>query len=254
MSCGSSRAISGRVTMRSALRLRFDYGSIVPWMRRVGRATEWPSPAPTRSGCAASPQVQHLGRGLRHLLRVHRHRGREGRLRPHLAPVARAAPRADRPVPGAGEQRSRDWQAWSARCALRGPVPGRGAALADHPEGAHLRAHRRHRRRRHHLPAGGDRRRAQLGLPLLLAARLHPHPRRAARPAATWRRRRPGGTGCCARSPATRRDLQIMYGLSGERRLPEFELPWLPGYEGSAPVRIGNDGRPSSSSSTCTAR
>jgi GH15 family glucan-1,4-alpha-glucosidase len=34
--------------------------------------------------------------------------------------------------------------------------------------------------------------------------------------------------------------LQIMYGLSGERRLPELALDWLPGYEGSAPVRIGN--------------
>jgi len=32
----------------------------------------------------------------------------------------------------------------------------------------------------------------------------------------------------------------IMYGVGGERRLPELELPWLPGYEGSAPVRIGN--------------
>jgi GH15 family glucan-1,4-alpha-glucosidase len=35
-------------------------------------------------------------------------------------------------------------------------------------------------------------------------------------------------------------DLQIMYGVAGERRLTEYELPWLPGYEGSAPVRIGN--------------
>jgi GH15 family glucan-1,4-alpha-glucosidase len=34
--------------------------------------------------------------------------------------------------------------------------------------------------------------------------------------------------------------LQIMYGLAGERRLPEFELPWLGGFEGSTPVRIGN--------------
>jgi GH15 family glucan-1,4-alpha-glucosidase len=34
--------------------------------------------------------------------------------------------------------------------------------------------------------------------------------------------------------------LQIMYGVAGERRLTELELPWLPGYEGSAPVRIGN--------------
>lgn len=35
-------------------------------------------------------------------------------------------------------------------------------------------------------------------------------------------------------------DLQIMYGVAGERRLEEYELPWLPGYEGSAPVRVGN--------------
>jgi GH15 family glucan-1,4-alpha-glucosidase len=34
--------------------------------------------------------------------------------------------------------------------------------------------------------------------------------------------------------------LQIMYGLAGERRLPELTLPWLPGYEGSRPVRVGN--------------
>ena len=34
--------------------------------------------------------------------------------------------------------------------------------------------------------------------------------------------------------------IQIMYGLAGERRLPEFTLDWLPGYEGSRPVRIGN--------------
>lgn len=34
--------------------------------------------------------------------------------------------------------------------------------------------------------------------------------------------------------------IQIMYGTSGERRLDEWEVAWLPGYEGSAPVRIGN--------------
>jgi GH15 family glucan-1,4-alpha-glucosidase len=34
--------------------------------------------------------------------------------------------------------------------------------------------------------------------------------------------------------------LQIMYGVAGERRLPEQELTWLPGYEGAAPVRAGN--------------
>jgi GH15 family glucan-1,4-alpha-glucosidase len=46
---------------------------------------------------------------------------------------------------------------------------------------------------------------------------------------------------------------QIMYGIGGERRLTEFELPELPGYEASRPVRGGN-AAPSSSSSTCAAR
>lgn len=40
-----------------------------------------------------------------------------------------------------------------------------------------------------------------------------------------------------AGSPA---QMQIMYGIGGERRLPEWDVPWLAGYEGSAPVRAGN--------------
>jgi GH15 family glucan-1,4-alpha-glucosidase len=35
-------------------------------------------------------------------------------------------------------------------------------------------------------------------------------------------------------------ELQIMYGIAGERRLTEIQLPWLPGYENSSPVRTGN--------------
>ncbi len=35
-------------------------------------------------------------------------------------------------------------------------------------------------------------------------------------------------------------DLQILYGIDGSRRLPEWELPWLAGYEGAKPVRVGN--------------
>jgi GH15 family glucan-1,4-alpha-glucosidase len=35
-------------------------------------------------------------------------------------------------------------------------------------------------------------------------------------------------------------DVQIMYGIAGERRLDEYELDWLPGYESSKPVRVGN--------------
>ncbi|WP_279571252.1 glycoside hydrolase family 15 protein [Paraburkholderia sp. BL10I2N1] len=35
--------------------------------------------------------------------------------------------------------------------------------------------------------------------------------------------------------------LQIMYSIAGERRLPEFEIDWLPGYQGARPVRVGNN-------------
>src|SRR5436305_11777594 len=40
-----------------------------------------------------------------------------------------------------------------------------------------------------------------------------------------------------AGSPA---QMQILYGMHGERALPEFEIEWLPGYENSRPVRVGN--------------
>ena len=36
------------------------------------------------------------------------------------------------------------------------------------------------------------------------------------------------------------KDLQILYSVTGERRLPEYELPWLAGYKGAKPVRVGN--------------
>jgi GH15 family glucan-1,4-alpha-glucosidase len=35
-------------------------------------------------------------------------------------------------------------------------------------------------------------------------------------------------------------DLQILYGVTGVRRLDEYEISWLPGYQGAAPVRVGN--------------
>ena len=69
---------------------------------------------------------------------------------------------------------------------------------------------------------------ATLTLLAMLDARL---PRRG---------RRLAPAGCCARSRAIPADVQIMYGIAGERRLDERELDWLPGYEGSRPVRVGN--------------
>ena len=99
---------------------------------------------------------------------------------------------------------------------------------------------RRHRRRPHDLAARGLRRRAQLGLPLLLAPRRRAHPRLPGRRPATPRRPTSGGTGCCAPSPATPPRCRSCTPSTASRRLPEVTLDHLPGYADSRPVRIGN--------------
>jgi hypothetical protein len=112
-------------------------------------------------------------------------------------------------------------------------------ALADHAAGHDLPAHGRRGRRSHHLSARVHWRRAQLGLPLLLAARHHLHLLALANggyfnEAAAWQ---DWLLRALAGSPE---QVQIMYGLKGERQLLEWEVGWLPGYENSKPVRIGN--------------
>ena len=62
----------------------------------------------------------------------------------------------------------------------------------------------------------------------------------AGRAPATPRRPTCGGTGCCAPSPATPDQMQVLYAVDGGRRLPEVVLDHLPGYADSRPVRIGN--------------
>ena len=64
----------------------------------------------------------------------------------------------------------------------------------------------------------------------------------------------PGATGCCARSPVTRRSFSIMYGPAGERRLPEHELDWLARLRGLEAGADRQRRRPTSASSTSTAR
>ncbi|WP_414635558.1 glycoside hydrolase family 15 protein [Actinophytocola sp.] len=108
------------------------------------------------------------------------------------------------------------------------------------PQGARVRTQRRHRRRRDHLPARAAWWVAQLGLSLLCWIRDATFTLMALldagyeREAAAWRE---WLVRAVAGDPAR---MPIMYGVPGERRLPEFELPWLPGYAGSTPVRVGN--------------
>src|SRR5262249_17718771 len=115
-----------------------------------------------------------------------------------------------------------------------------GQTITHHVEGFDLRANRRDPRRGHDLASRAPRGRKELGLPLLLAAGRHLH---ALGLDASGILRGSTGMARLAHSCGRRQSapVQIMYGVGGERWLPELIVPWLPGYENSAPVRIGND-------------
>jgi GH15 family glucan-1,4-alpha-glucosidase len=227
----------GRVTMQSEGVLRFDYGAAVPWVtldegnRRL-RAVAGPdmallySPVPLenrdRTTCARF-EIS-AGESLAFVLsHVHSHQAPPRRLDPHVA---------------LGETQ-RYWRQWAGRCALAGEwseVVCRSLitlkALTYAPTGGIVAAPTTS------LPEriGGVRnwdyricwlRDATLTLLALMDAGYYDE-------AKAWRE---WLVRAVAGSPA---QMQIMYGIAGERRLPEVELPWLPGYAGSAPVRIGN--------------
>ena len=153
--------------------MRFDYGSVVPWVR-TDRAARWSrSPGPTRS--ALRTPVETRGEDLPHGRRVRRQRGRRVPFVLDLAPSHLAAAGADRPGGGAAARRRPTGAHGSARARTTGEW--RDAVLRSliTLKAPDLRPDRRHRRGGDHLAAGGARRRAQLGLPLLLAARRDLH-------------------------------------------------------------------------------
>ncbi len=131
-------------------------------------------------------------------------------------------------------------QAWADDVRVRRPVAHRGGAQPGHAARSHPRADRRHRRRADHQPARGLRRRAQLGLPLLLAARRLAHPGRAARGGPLARSRSCGAAGCCARSPATPRTCRSCTPSTAAGTSPSASSTTWPATQGSRPVRIGN--------------
>ena len=205
--------------MRMELAIRFDYGSVVPWVRAARRRRCARSPGRTRSSLR-TPVPEH-GDGPDDRRRVHGRRRRAGAVRADLASRRTSRrPRPDRTPRGPSSETPTWWRRVGRSSArTRADCARRGPAVADHAEGAHLRADRRHRRRPDHVAAGVDRRRAQLGLPLLLAARRDAHAAAAASSpgyddeAAAWRE---WLLRAVAGDPAK---LQIMYGLAGERRL-----------------------------------
>ncbi|WP_306183986.1 MULTISPECIES: glycoside hydrolase family 15 protein [unclassified Streptomyces] len=230
--------LSGRVTVRSTLRLRFDYGSIVPWVRKADGhrvAVAGPDSAWLRS----EPPVRTWGEHFRTHAEFTVAEGEK------VAFVLTWHPSHDPRPPLVDPFRALDhsvvdWRAWAARCRYTGPHRDAVVrslitlkALTYAPTGGIVAAPTTS------LPEdlGGVRnwdyrycwlRDSTLTLGALLSAGYQEE-------AEAWR---DWLLRAVAGNPA---DLQIMYGLAGERRLPEYELPWLSGFAGSAPVRIGND-------------
>ncbi|MFE9371358.1 glycoside hydrolase family 15 protein [Streptomyces sp. NPDC006711] len=229
--------VSGTVEMGSVLRLRFDHGHVVPWMRRSDGhrvAIAGPDSAWLRS----EPEVKTWGQDMstRSSFTV----GEGEKVAFVLTWHASHEPRPDLIDPYESlEQSLADWHQWVGRCRYEGPYRDAVVrslitlkALTYAPTGGIVAAPTTS------LPEeiGGVRnwdyrycwlRDSTLTLEALLSAGYLEE-------AAHWRN---WLLRAVAGDPA---DLQIMYGIAGERRLPESELPWLKGHFGSAPVRIGN--------------
>lgn len=230
--------LSGRVTMRGLLRLRFDYGLVVPWMRRADGhrvAVAGPDAVWLRS----EPPVHTWGKDFRTHSEFTVAEGEKVAFVMTWHPSHQ--PRPPRVDPYEALRTSvEDWQAWSARCRYDGPhrdIVMRSLitlkALTYRPTGGIVAAPTTS------LPEelGGvrnwDYRYCWLrDSTLTLGALLSVGYQEEAEDWRDWLLRAVAG------DPA---DLQIMYGLSGERRLTEYEIPWLPGFAGSGPVRVGND-------------
>ncbi|MFJ5994671.1 glycoside hydrolase family 15 protein [Streptomyces sp. NPDC092370] len=230
--------LDGEVTLHSVLKLRFDYGSIVPWMRRSdGHRVAVAGPDST--WLRSEPQVHSWGEDFGTHAEFTVKKGEKVAFVLTWHPSHEERPPLVDPYE-ALRHSVEDWRAWVSRCRYDGPYRDTVVrslitlkALTYAPTGGIVAAPTTS------LPEepGGVRnwdyrycwlRDSTLTLNALLAAGYQEE-------AEAWRN---WLLRAVAGDPA---DLQIMYGLAGERRLPEFELPWLSGFDGSAPVRIGND-------------
>ena len=233
--CGIVRGIRGEVPMRMEAIFRFDYGHIVPWVRR----------RPYGLHAIAGPSALQLWSPVdlksENFSTIAEFIVREGQpaLLALLAQIAPARATHASPTGAFGSDEPLVAGVVAEVHLPPGPWADAVRAITDHPKGAHLCPDRRHHRRTDHVPSRTHRRSAQLGLPLLLDSGRDPDALFSADlgildEAVAWRK-------WLLRSAAGRpEEMQIMYGLAGERRLTELELPWLDGYENSRPVRIGN--------------
>lgn len=230
------KGVRGSVAMHTELLFRFDYGSRVPWVTRLDNGMLRAVAGPDMVVLCASVPLR--GEGLKTISRFNVAAGEM-----HSFVLSYAASHLPEPTPVQPHQALVDteqfWRGWIRRCCYEGEwreAVTRSLitlkALTYAPTGGLVAAATTS------LPErlGGGRnwdyrycwvRDATLTLLALMDAGYHDE----ARAWREWLLRAVAG------SPSR---LQIMYGLAGERRLAEWEVDWLPGYEGSRPVRVGN--------------
>jgi GH15 family glucan-1,4-alpha-glucosidase len=228
--------LRGRVEMRTELVIRFDYGRVVPWVRRLDDDTRVAIAGPDAL-CLRTP-VEVGGEDLK---TVASFTVAEGTRVPFVLtwyPSFHKLPATVDPEQALADT-TEFWHEWVGRCRYEGEPHDAVhrslivlKALSYGPTGGIVAAPTTS------LPEriGGVRnwdyrfcwvRDATLTLLALLSAGYYEE-------AGAWRE---WLLRAAAGNPD---DLQIMYGVAGEQRLVELELDWLPGYEGSAPVRTGN--------------
>ena len=230
-----AEGLAGEVAMHMELIIRFDYGSVVPWVQRSGQtliATAGPDTLELRT--PARIHSEDLTTRSEFVVR-------QGERVPFVLSYSASHLHAHTGIAASSalEATKKWWRGWSARCTYTGPwrEPVMRSlitlkALTYQPTGGIVAAPTTS------LPEqlGGvrnwDYRYCWLrDATFTLYALLYSGYRDEAKAWREWLLRAVAGRP---------QDLQILYGISGERRLPEAEIPWLQGYEGSTPVRIGN--------------
>jgi GH15 family glucan-1,4-alpha-glucosidase len=227
--------VRGRVEMEMRLTIRFGYGEIVPWVRRLdGTLSAIAGP----DGLSLWTPVHCVGEDMS---TVARFTVSEGQSVPFSLTWFPASDEPPRPVDAiyAIEDTENWWRQWVDQCTYDGQHKEAVVrslitlkALTYEPTGGIVAAATTS------LPEtlGGGRnwdyrfcwlRDATLTLESLMRGGFYDE-------AMAWR---DWLLRAIAGDPS---QMQIMYGAAGERRLEEWEVEWLPGYEGSAPVRIGN--------------
>ncbi|AEV84553.1 glucoamylase [Actinoplanes sp. SE50] len=227
--------VSGSVRMRVDLTLRFDYGHIVPLVRRTRHG--WHAVAGPDAVWLTTPVPLHN----HDLTTTAEFTVTAGERVPFVLtyrPSHEPAPQSAEPDAALRDTR-RFWQEWLGRHDYDGPY-----ADAVRRSLMFLKALT-------YAPTGGIVAAATTSLPEQLGGPRNWDYRYCWLRDATFTLQALLGAGHVSEARAWREwllravagdpaDLQIMYGLDGTRRLPEYTLDWLSGYQGAGPVRIGN--------------